>query len=76
LIFTPARSRSKKREASLKGVELMLPLEIKKSQHHSLPSEKSAATRQCRQVPFIKEFIGGPDRDRTDDLFHAISKGE
>jgi len=22
------------------------------------------------------EIIGGPDRDRTDDLFHAISKGE
>jgi len=26
-------------------------------------------------VADLKTF-GGPDRDRTDDLFHAISKGE
>ena len=24
----------------------------------------------------LKGLFGGPDRDRTDDLFHAISKGE
>jgi hypothetical protein len=25
-----------------------------------------------RRVPYVIEIIGGPDRDRTDDLFHAM----
>ncbi len=25
-------------------------------------------------VRYVVEIIGGPDRDRTDDLFHAIFK--
>ena len=70
-IYTRAVDQQK-REASLKVVELMLPLEVQKLQHPSAPSEKSAATRRYRQVPINKGDIGGPGRDRTDDLFHAI----
>ena len=70
-IYTRAVDQQK-REASLKVVELMLPLEVQKIQHPSAPSEKLAATRRYRQVPINKGDIGGPGRDRTDDLFHAI----
>jgi hypothetical protein len=27
---------------------------------------------QSRRPVYVVELIGGPDRDRTDDLFHAI----
>src|SRR6266567_1173218 len=71
-IYTRAISQQK-REASLKVVELMLPLDLEKFQHPSAPSRDLITTRRCRQVSVDKGDIGGPDRDRTDDLFHAIS---
>jgi hypothetical protein len=70
-IYTRAVDQ-RKREASHKVVELMLPLEMEKFQHPSAPSGEKTATHQCRQLYVNKGDIGGPDRDRTDDLFHAI----
>src|SRR6266700_802625 len=70
-IYTRAVDRQK-REASSKVVELMLPLEMKKLQHPAAPSEPKNVSRHCRQVIVRKRVIGGPDRDRTDDLFHAM----
>ncbi len=61
-----------KREASRRVLELMLPLEIRKLQHPSAPSEGETSIRRCRQIYRKKGDIGGPDRDRTDDLFHAM----
>jgi integrase len=70
-IYTRAVDQQK-REASLKVVELMLPLEVQKLQHPSAPSRNGSVPRRCRQTSKNKGDIGGPDRDRTDDLFHAI----
>ncbi|MBB6144513.1 short-subunit dehydrogenase involved in D-alanine esterification of teichoic acids [Silvibacterium bohemicum] len=56
------------REASLKVMELMLPLEIKKLQHPRRSCKKNGGAVSSSQ----KGFVGGPDRDRTDDLIHAI----
>jgi hypothetical protein len=70
-IYTHAVSQQK-REASLKVVELMLPWDLKNFQHPSAPSRDLTTTRRCRQIHRKKGDIGGPDRDRTDDLFHAI----
>jgi integrase len=72
-IYTRAVSQQK-REASLKVVELMLPLDLKKFQHPSAPSETEETPNQHLQRTHCRRFIGGPDRDRTDDLFHAIRK--
>jgi hypothetical protein len=71
-IYTRAVDQQK-REASLKVVGLMLPLDVEKIQHPSAPSDRQQATRRCRQIAVKEGLIGGPDRDRTDDLFHAIS---
>jgi hypothetical protein len=70
-IYTRAVSQQK-REASLKVVELMLPLDLKKFQHPSAPSETEETPNQQLQQTHCRRFIGGPDRDRTDDLFDAI----
>jgi site-specific recombinase XerD len=70
-IYTRAVSEQK-REASLRVVELMLPLEVQKLQHPSAPSRNGTAPRRCPQTSVNKRDIGGPDRDRTDDLFHAM----
>jgi hypothetical protein len=70
-IYTRAVDRQK-REASSKVVKLMLPLQMKKLQHPSAPSEPKNVSRHCRQVVVRKRVVGGPGRDRTDDLFHAI----
>ncbi len=70
-VYTRAVDQQK-REASLKVVELMLPLEVEKLQHPSAPSGSVTAPRRCRQISVNKGDIGGPDRDRTDDLFHAM----
>jgi len=61
-----------RREASLKVVELMLPLETRKLKHPSAPTIKQGAPQRCRQIHVDKGVIGGPGRDRTDDLFHAM----
>ena len=46
---------------------------MEKFQHPSAPSGTQKANRRCRQVVANKGvMIGGPDRDRTDDLFHAM----
>ncbi len=74
-VYTRAVDQQK-REASLKVVELMLPLEVRKLQHPSAPPQESAENCRCRQVFVNEGFIGGPDRDRTDDLFHAIFVGK
>jgi hypothetical protein len=70
-IYTRAVDQQK-REASLKVVELMLPLDLKKIQHPSAPSEGEETPNQHLQQTHCRRFIGGPDRDRTDDLFHAM----
>jgi Phage integrase family len=61
-----------KREASLKVVKMMLPLDVENFQHPSAPSDTQKATRRCRQIAVKERLIGGPDRDRTGDLFHAM----
>jgi integrase len=48
-IYTRAVDQQK-REASLKVVELMLPLEVQKLQHPSAPSGDETAPRRCRQI--------------------------
>jgi integrase len=48
-IYTRAVDQQK-REASLKVVELMLPLEVQKLQHPSAPSGNDTAPRRCRQL--------------------------
>ena len=70
-VYTRAVDQQK-REASLKVVELMLPVDLKKFQHPSAPSEAEEVSNQAVQQTHCRGFIGGPDRDRTDDLFHAI----
>ena len=70
-VYTRAVDQQK-REASRRVLELMLPLEMRKLQHPSAPSEGETSIRRCRQTYRKKGDIGGPDRDRTDDLFHAI----
>jgi len=48
-IYTRAVDQQK-REASLKVVELMLPLEVEKLQHPSAPSGDETTPRRCRQI--------------------------
>src|SRR5271163_1563818 len=71
VVYTRAVDRQK-REASLKVVGWMLAVDLQKFQHPSAPSETQKGTRRCRQLAVNKGDIGGPDRDRTDDLFHAM----
>jgi hypothetical protein len=70
-VYTRAVDQQK-REASLKVVGWMLPVDLQKFQHPSAPSNAQKAARRCRQLAVNKGLIGGPDRDRTDDLFHAM----
>jgi integrase len=74
-VYTRAVDQQK-REASLKVVRLMLPLDVEKFQHPSAPSDTQKATRRCRQIAVKEGLIGGPDRDRTGDLFHAINRAQ
>jgi len=46
-----------KREASLKVVELMLPLEVQKLEHPSAPSGDETAPRRCRQISKNKGVV-------------------
>jgi hypothetical protein len=70
-VYTRAVDQQK-REASLKVVKMMLPLDVENLQHPSAPSDTQKATRRCRQIAVKERLIGGPDRDRTGDLFHAM----
>jgi hypothetical protein len=70
-IYTQAVSQQK-RDANAKVVEMMLPLEARKFQDPSEPSEVQELAGQPRQATHYGKFVGGPDRDRTDDLFHAM----
>ena len=70
-VYTRAVDQQK-REASRRVLELMLPLEMRRLQHPSAPSESETSIRRCRQIYRKKGDIGGPGRDRTDDLFHAM----
>jgi len=70
-IYTRAVSHQK-REANSKVVEMMLPMEISKIQHLSAPSEQRESPEWKPETIQSKKFIGGPGRDRTDDLFHAM----
>jgi len=65
-IYTRAVSEQK-RDANSKVVEMMLPAEVRRFQHPSAPSSGA--------VPLQVVDFGGPGRDRTDDLFHAIAGG-
>jgi hypothetical protein len=55
-VYTRAVDQQK-REASLKVMELMLPLEIKKLQHPSAPSEKPQEKWRCRKFKSRKELL-------------------
>ena len=55
-IYTRAVSQQK-REASLKVVELILPLEVQKLQHPSAPSGDETAPRRCRQISKNKGVV-------------------
>jgi site-specific recombinase XerD len=55
-VYTRAVGQQK-REASLKVVALMLPLDVEKFQHPSAPSETQKGTRRCRQVVLNKGVI-------------------
>ena len=55
-VYTRAIDQQK-REASLKVMELMLPLEIKKLQHPSAPSEKPQEKWRCRKFKSRKELL-------------------
>jgi hypothetical protein len=70
-VYTRAVDQQK-REAR-KVVKMMLPLDAEKFQHPSAPSDTKKGTCRCRQIAVNKWDIGGPDRDRTDDLFHAMA---
>src|SRR6266567_1959781 len=59
-IYTRAADQQK-REASLKVVEMMLPLDLKKFQHPSAPSETDDTPNQYLQQTHCRRFIGGPD---------------
>jgi hypothetical protein len=43
-----------------------------KIRHPSAPSETEQTPNQDLEQTHCRRFIGGPDRDRTDDLFHAM----
>jgi glutaredoxin-related protein len=66
-VYTRAVDQQK-REASLKVMELMLPR--KRKNFNTL--QRIASQTAVPQVYVRKGFVGGPDRDRTDDLFHAM----
>jgi len=70
-IYTRAVSQQK-RDANSKVVEMMLLIDVKRIQHPSAPSEQQEATEGMSEVAQNNQVIGGPDRDRTDDLFHAM----
>ena len=70
-VYTRAVDQQK-REASLKVVKMMLPLDVENFQHPSAPSGEPPKKMAVPQTYVKKGVIGGPDRDRTDDLFHAI----
>ena len=70
-VYTRAVSQQK-REANSKVVEMMLPMEVRRTQHPSAPSEQREATTWMSETSQTKQVSGGPDRDRTDDLFHAM----
>ena len=61
-----------KRAANSRVVELMLPLETKNFSTLPHPRRKRGRGRRCPQTVLNKGFFGGPGRDRTDDLFHAM----
>ncbi len=63
-IYTRAVDQQK-REASLRVMELMLPLELKGLQHPSAPSKSQERISPSQQVKQCRRFIGGPGRDRT-----------
>jgi integrase len=55
-VYTRAVDQQK-REASLKVMELMLPLEVKKNQHPSAPSEEPPKKWRCRKFMSRKELL-------------------
>jgi integrase len=55
-VYTRAVDQQK-RDASLKVVELMLPLEVKKLQHPSAPSERPNEKRRYRKFKSRKELL-------------------
>ena len=71
-IYTHAVSQQK-RDANTKVVELLLPGRVLKT---SAPFSTLAPLKRSGldvEVVHLDGVVGGPDRDRTDDLFHAIT---
>jgi integrase len=69
-IYTRAVDEQK-REASLKVVELMLPAGCGKVSAPFSTLGLAEGQSAMPQIAVKEGLIGGPDRDRTDDLFHA-----
>ena len=55
-VYTRAVDQQK-REASLKVMELMLPAEVRKTQHPSAPSERPQEKWRCRKFKLRKELL-------------------
>jgi hypothetical protein len=70
-IYSQAVSQ-RERDANAKVVEMMLPVEAMRFQDPSGSSEVQELAGYPRQATHCRKFVGGPDRDRTDNLFHAI----
>jgi hypothetical protein len=67
-VYTRAVDQQK-RAASLKVVGWMLPVELQKFPH---PRHRRRLRADAGKWLLTKVLFGGPDRDRTDDLFRAI----
>jgi hypothetical protein len=70
-VYTRAVDQQK-REASLKVVGRMLPVDMKKSAPFRTLGHGEGKISDAAKYLLAKELFGGPDRDRTDDLFHAM----
>jgi hypothetical protein len=55
-----------------KVAELLLPGRALKAQHLSAPLAPEKEETWVWKRFILMGLIGGPDRDRTDDLFHAM----
>jgi hypothetical protein len=72
-VYTRAVSQQK-RDASAQVVEMLLPTRREKpSAPVSTYKSSQGERRPCAKSLIMRGLFGGPDRDRTDDLFHAIT---
>jgi hypothetical protein len=71
-VYTRAVDQQK-REASLKVVDGCCPWTCKKFSTLPHPRVRRRPIGDAAKHLLTKELFGGPDPDRTDDLFHVIS---